>query len=106
MVAMEGVVNESNISSSVIGPRTRVGDGAVLQDSVIIGSDIYQRLYKECIGDVDTKQVNVPIGIGEGSHIKKAIIDKNAKIGRNVKYDVDELTQRDKDMIKEKQIVF
>lgn len=44
-----------------------------------------QRLHKECVGGADTKQVNVPIGIGEGSHIKKAIIDKNAKIGRNVK---------------------
>ncbi|GJW81210.1 inactive glucose-1-phosphate adenylyltransferase small subunit 2, chloroplastic [Tanacetum coccineum] len=79
------ILNRCSIKSSVIGPRTRVGDGAVIQDSVIMGSDIYQRLHKECIGDADTKQVNVPIGIGEGSHIKKAIIDKNAKIGRNVK---------------------
>nr|GEV13887.1 inactive glucose-1-phosphate adenylyltransferase small subunit 2, chloroplastic [Tanacetum cinerariifolium] len=79
------ILKRCSIKSSVIGPRTRVGSGAIIQDSVIIGSDIYQRLYKECVGDVDTKQVNVPIGIGEGSHIKKAIIDKNAKIGRNVK---------------------
>ena len=28
--------------------------------------------------------MGIPIGIGEGSHIKRAIIDKNARIGKNV----------------------
>lgn len=28
---------------------------------------------------------SVPIGIGKNSHIKRAIIDKNARIGDNVK---------------------
>lgn len=28
---------------------------------------------------------SVPIGIGRNSHIKRAIIDKNARIGENVK---------------------
>lgn len=28
---------------------------------------------------------SVPIGIGKNSHIKRAIIDKNARIGENVK---------------------
>nr|XP_043608643.1 inactive glucose-1-phosphate adenylyltransferase small subunit 2, chloroplastic [Erigeron canadensis] len=67
------IINRCSISSSVIGPRTRVGDGAVIQDSVILGSDIYQVI------------TTIPIGVGDGSFIKKAIIDKNAKIGKNVK---------------------
>ncbi|KAJ0440203.1 putative glucose-1-phosphate adenylyltransferase [Helianthus annuus] len=62
-----------SIRSSVIGPRTRVGDGAVIQDSVIMGSDIYQSVHEQSIG------------VGEGSFIKKAIIDKNVRIGKNVK---------------------
>lgn len=28
--------------------------------------------------------IDIPIGIGEGSHIRKAIVDKNARIGKNV----------------------
>lgn len=39
----------------------------------------------QSIGGRDTKHDSVPIGVGEGSFIKKAIIDKNAKIGKNVK---------------------
>lgn len=39
--------------------------------------------------DVDrrlmAKKGSVPIGIGKNSHIKRAIIDKNARIGDNVK---------------------
>lgn len=31
-----------------------------------------------------------PIGIGAGSHIRKAIVDKNAKVGTNVKVGVSE----------------
>lgn len=33
----------------------------------------------------DESDMEIPIGIGEQSHIKKAIIDRNARIGRNVK---------------------
>ncbi|KAI3813666.1 hypothetical protein L1987_18395 [Smallanthus sonchifolius] len=67
------ILNRCSIRSSVIGPRTRVGDGAVIEDSVIMGSDIYQSVPEQSIG------------VGEGSFIKKAIIDKNVKIGKNVK---------------------
>ncbi|KAM0057429.1 putative glucose-1-phosphate adenylyltransferase [Helianthus debilis subsp. tardiflorus] len=67
------ILNRCSIRSSVIGPRTRVGDGAVIEDSVIMGSDIYQSVHEQSIG------------VGEGSFIKKAIIDKNVRIGKNVK---------------------
>lgn len=36
-------------------------------------------------GGGDGKHASIPIGVGEGSFIKRAIIDKNAKIGKNVK---------------------
>ncbi|KAI3665277.1 hypothetical protein L6452_43901 [Arctium lappa] len=79
------ILNRCSIRNAVIGPRTRVGDGAVIEDSVIMGSDIYQSIPEQNIGGIHTKHESVPIGVGEGSFIKKAIIDKNAKIGKNVK---------------------
>lgn len=33
---------------------------------------------------VDGKGLDIPIGIGEDTQIRKAIVDKNARIGRNV----------------------
>ena len=33
---------------------------------------------------IEIKGIGIPIGIGECSHIKKAIVDKNARIGKNV----------------------
>ncbi|CAN1150488.1 Glucose-1-phosphate adenylyltransferase [Linum perenne] len=61
--------------------RSMIGDRAVIEDSVILGSDIYHE-YDMNIG---AKEIDVPIGIGDDTLIKKAIVDKNARIGRNVK---------------------
>ncbi|KAL4569084.1 hypothetical protein LXL04_024711 [Taraxacum kok-saghyz] len=79
------ILNRCSIRNTVIGPRTRIGNGAVIEDSVIMGSDIYESMSEQRIGGEDGKHASIPIGIGEGSFIKKAIIDKNAKIGKNVK---------------------
>ncbi|XP_076927402.1 inactive glucose-1-phosphate adenylyltransferase small subunit 2, chloroplastic-like [Bidens hawaiensis] len=80
------ILNKCSIRRSVIGPRTKVGDGAVIQDSVIMGSDIYHvnNSYESC-GACKQSVSEESIGVGEGSFIKKAIIDKNVKIGKNVK---------------------
>ncbi|XP_019070656.2 inactive glucose-1-phosphate adenylyltransferase small subunit 2, chloroplastic [Solanum lycopersicum] len=71
-------LNRCKIRGTVVGMKTRVGDGAIIEDSVIMGSDTYQS------GRVE-EDIHIPIGIGEGSQIKKAIIDKNVRIGKNVK---------------------
>ncbi|XP_068651440.1 inactive glucose-1-phosphate adenylyltransferase small subunit 2, chloroplastic [Aristolochia californica] len=76
------ILNSCKIKGSVIGMRTLVGNGAEIEDSVIMGSDIYQ------MDDQHGKMKNgeeIPIGIGEQSQIRKAIIDKNARIGKNVR---------------------
>lgn len=36
------------------------------------------------IDDGKGTAVTIPIGVGEGSHIRKAIVDKNSRIGKNV----------------------
>jgi glucose-1-phosphate adenylyltransferase len=47
-----------------------------------MGSDFYQTPAEY---EADVIAGNVPIGIGENTIIRKAIVDKNARIGKNVK---------------------
>lgn len=67
------------ISNSVIGLRTLIGENCRIQDSMIMGADYYETL-EECAIIPGC----LPIGIGAGSTIKDAIVDKNARIGSNV----------------------
>jgi glucose-1-phosphate adenylyltransferase len=63
------------IENSIIGLRTVIGDGVTIKDSVVMGADHIEA------SDCDL----MPIGIGEGSVISGAILDKNCRIGKNVK---------------------
>ncbi|XP_030528142.2 LOW QUALITY PROTEIN: inactive glucose-1-phosphate adenylyltransferase small subunit 2, chloroplastic [Rhodamnia argentea] len=76
------ILNRCKITGAVVGMRTRIEDGAIIEDSVIMGSDIYQTDVQR--NSVDGKCMSVPIGIGENTHIRKAIVDKNARIGKDV----------------------
>ena len=67
------------VSSSVVGLRTLIGENCMIQDSMIMGADYYETL-EECA----IVPGCLPIGIGAGSTIKKAIVDKNARIGSGV----------------------
>lgn len=75
------IVKECRIAHSVLGVRTRIESGCTIEDSLIMGSDYYQPS-AERQSLVNTGKV--PIGIGPNSVIRRAIIDKNARIGRNV----------------------
>ncbi|XP_062150327.1 LOW QUALITY PROTEIN: inactive glucose-1-phosphate adenylyltransferase small subunit 2, chloroplastic [Alnus glutinosa] len=77
------ILGRCKLKGAVVGTRTRVGDGAVIEDSVIMGSDIYQMEGSQRSG-MDRKAVDIPIGIGEDTQIRKAIVDKGARIGKNV----------------------
>ncbi|KAE8734255.1 Inactive glucose-1-phosphate adenylyltransferase small subunit 2 [Hibiscus syriacus] len=76
------ILNRCKIKGTVVGMRTKIGDGTTIKDSVIMGSDVYEI---EDDGESNTNSKSVPIGIGENTEIKKAIVDKNARIGKNVK---------------------
>jgi glucose-1-phosphate adenylyltransferase len=76
------ILKKCQIEHSVLGIRTRIESGAVVRDSLIMGSDFYQ--------SSQARQTNIdvekpPIGIGPNSIISGAIIDKNARIGQDVK---------------------
>jgi glucose-1-phosphate adenylyltransferase len=66
----------------VIGLRARIGEGAHIDASYMMGADYYQTI-EDMLGD---RTANRPrIGIGENAIIRRAIIDKNARIGMNVR---------------------
>ena len=66
------------ITNSVIGLRTVIGDNVTIKDSVIMGAD-----YMEI--DVPTEPGLLPLGIGSGSVVSGAILDKNCRIGTDCK---------------------
>ena len=76
------IINPSKIKNTIVGLRTFVGTGTELNRVIILGCDFYE-------SDISIKQHeqagNPRIGIGENCKIENAIIDKNARIGNNVK---------------------
>lgn len=71
----------ATIENSVIGLRTVIGEGATIRDSVVMGADYMQSSAER---DADIAEGRIPIGIGSGSTISGAILDKNCRIGKNV----------------------
>ncbi len=69
------------IENSVIGVRAHIGDNVTIRNSYIIGADLYEQA-KHLADNVKAGRPN--FGIGDNSVIENAIIDKNARIGRNV----------------------
>ena len=76
------IIHASVIEGSVIGIRTRIGTGTTIISSYIMGSDYFETL--EDIKD-DIEKSLPKVGVGDNCYIKNAIIDKNCRIGDNVK---------------------
>ncbi len=74
-------IYDATVRESVVGLRSIIGAEANIQSSVLMGADFY-----ETDGErAENRQLGRPdIGIGENAVIKGAIIDKNARIGKNV----------------------
>ena len=67
--------NNVTIENSVIGLRTVIGDNVTIKDSVVMGADYIE---SQCSSIA-------PLGIGNDSVIHRAILDKNCRIGKNVR---------------------
>jgi len=76
------IVENATIHRSLVGVRSIVGNGATLVSTILMGADYHETPeQKEC-----NRTQGIPdIGIGEGSYLEGALIDKNARIGENVK---------------------
>ena len=83
VVLSEGaIVHASRLENTVVGIRTRIGKGTSIENTYIMGSDYYEELEQM---EENEKNDIPPMGIGKRCHIKNAIIDKNVRIGNDVR---------------------
>jgi len=82
IIADGSIINASRIENSVIGIRTRIGYGTTVVNTYIMGCDYY-----ETIDEMNRAAASgLPkLGIGERTYIRNAIIDKNCRIGDDVR---------------------
>ncbi|MBM6500163.1 glucose-1-phosphate adenylyltransferase [Flavobacterium macrobrachii] len=82
-VIAEGcIINGVTVEHSVIGIRSRIGYGSTIINSYLMGNDYYQNLE-----EIRTNDMNniINIGIGERCFINNTIVDKNCRIGNDVR---------------------
>lgn len=70
-----------SIHHCVLGVRSRVEDEVVLQDTLVMGNDFFESSEERA---VLRERGGTPLGVGRGTTVKRAILDKNARIGRDV----------------------
>jgi glucose-1-phosphate adenylyltransferase len=82
-VIAEGcVIVDAHIERAVIGIRSRIDAGTVIKDSILLGLDDYETTDEVLAAHIRGLP---PFGVGKNSHIERTIIDKNARIGDNVR---------------------
>ncbi|MCL1473456.1 glucose-1-phosphate adenylyltransferase [Argonema antarcticum] len=80
MIGEGCILKECRIDRSVLGVRSRIEAGCLIEDSLIMGSDFYEPFSERQFNS----GAHVYMGIGANSTIRRAIIDKNAHIGCDV----------------------
>lgn len=76
------IISDSDFERTVIGVRSVIGSGNTLKNVVMMGADYFETDAER----EENKRLQRPnIGVGENCHIENAIIDKNARIGNNVR---------------------
>lgn len=80
-VIAEGcLIGAAKIEQSVIGIRSRIGKETTIIKTYMMGSDYYETLL-----EIEEKKIKILLGIGERCFIKNAILDKNCRIGDDVR---------------------
>ena len=82
LIADGCIINASRIEHSVVGVRARVGYGSTIVSCYIMGADFYQTI--DDISEAQAKGIP-PIGIGSRCYLRNCIIDKNVRIGDDVR---------------------
>ena len=82
VIAEGSIINASRMDTCVVGIRSRIGHGSTVRNTYIMGSDYY-----ETLTDIEKdKAQGVPLlGIGNRCYINNAIVDKNCRIGDDVR---------------------
>ncbi|MEH1781824.1 MAG: glucose-1-phosphate adenylyltransferase [Nostoc sp.] len=76
------ILKNCRIQHSVLGVRSRIESGCIIEESLLMGADFYQPSVERLC---NVEKGSIPVGIGTDSIIRGAIIDKNASIGHDVK---------------------
>ncbi len=82
MISEGCILNGVRVRQSIIGLRSRIDNGTTIEESIVMGSDFFESL-TEINSNLDSGRPH--IGIGANSTIRRAILDKNVRIGNNVK---------------------
>lgn len=74
------IIHAAKIDRSVIGIRSRIGNDSTIINTYMMGNDSY-----ETLDEINKNKTSILMGIGERCFIKNAIIDKNCRIGDDVR---------------------
>ncbi|WP_336834737.1 glucose-1-phosphate adenylyltransferase [Sphingobacterium siyangense] len=77
------ILNGDKLERSVIGIRSRIGEGTVIKSTYMMGTDYYEQL--EEVLELGNTQKPPPVGVGKRCYIENAILDKNCRIGDDVR---------------------
>ncbi|MEO7049333.1 MAG: glucose-1-phosphate adenylyltransferase [Ferruginibacter sp.] len=81
IIAEGAIIHAESIENCVIGIRSRIGAGSVLDSCYIMGNDYYETL----VEIATNAEKGIPkLGIGDNCHLKNVIADKDCRIGNNV----------------------
>jgi glucose-1-phosphate adenylyltransferase len=82
LISDGGIVGSgARLERCVLGVRSQIGRNVTLRETVMIGADRYET-EAEC---AENRRRGLPnYGVGEGSVVQRAILDKDCRIGRNV----------------------
>ena len=75
------MVKACSIHHCVLGVRSRIEDDVVLQDTLVMGNDFFESSEERA---VLRERGGIPVGVGRGTTVKRAILDKNVRIGQDV----------------------
>lgn len=74
------IISAAKIEKCVIGIRSRIGNESVVLNTYMMGSDFY-----ESLEDIENNNIENTVGIGDRCYVNNCIIDKNCRIGDDVK---------------------
>jgi len=80
IIAEGCIIQAAKIERSVIGIRSRIGKESTVINTYMMGCDFY-----ESLEEIERKRTDIIMGIGERCFIKNAILDKNCRIGDDVR---------------------
>ena len=82
IIAEGSIITASRIENSIIGIRSRVGAETTILNTYLMGSDYFETVQEM---ENDAERGIPKLGIGERCYIRNAIIDKNCRVGDDVR---------------------